>query len=100
MARRQGFNAFEKSVFSQRVLEHEVLRQRAGMRFDLRQEWQQRLGFGGKIEYAVHYQIIERFDAEAIAGSEQRAILAIDQRKSEHAAQMRDTVCAVSIVCR
>ena len=66
-------DALEEGLFPDRVLEREVLRQRFGGGFNIRQEWKQSLRFGSKIERIVDDGIIERFDAKSIACRDQPA---------------------------
>jgi hypothetical protein len=56
--------------------------------------FQQRLAVGGKAESARRVAVVERLDAQPVAGQEQRALAQIPEGEGEHADQMLDALFA------
>ncbi len=91
--RGQKFAHTVKQGFSiEAELENQIIPQRVGVGFDLRQKGQQGFGFRRKIKRAVLNRVIKRFDAETVARTKNVLLPLIPQRKGKHAAQMIDAI--------
>ena len=99
VAGQQLANAAKQRRRADRVLERQIFGQRLGVGFDRRQERQQRLGFGSEDEEAADDGVIERLDAEAVAGAEEAPAPVVPDREGEHAAQPVDAIGPVAVVC-
>ena len=95
---RQLANALEQGLAIEAELEGQVVAQAVEVGFDRRQEREQRLGFRGEQEGAVHDRVVERLHPEPIPSAEQRALVRVPQGKGEHAAQVGERVGAPLLV--
>jgi len=85
------------------VLQRQVVRQVGGV--DARVtgvrgggEGEQRLLLGGQVDPVDGLQVVQRLDAEVVAGAERPALLAVPDHEREHAAQAGEHLLAPVVV--
>src|SRR4029079_1244137 len=61
-------------------------------------EGQKSLHFGSEVKGIAHDGVVERLDAETVAGAEETLIRFVPKSESEHAAQMVDTIRTPSLI--
>ena len=98
MAGRQLPDPCEHRLFAHGELEGQILGKGTRVGLDVLQERDERLGFRGEVEDAVHDRVVERLDPEPVARGEQPALVLIPDREGEHAAQMIDGIQIVPVV--
>ena len=98
VAGKELLHALEQGLLADGELKGQVFGQRAGVGGDLRQKRQQGLGLRGEDEMIADDRVVERLDAEAVAGAEQAPFPFVPDGKGEHAAQVPDAFVAVAVV--
>src|SRR5262245_62481909 len=81
-------HALEERLACQAELKGEIVLEAVEISFDPGHEGQERLHLGGQVENAVHYRVVERLDAEPVAGADEALPGFVPQREGEHAPEM------------
>ena len=84
----------EKRLALEAELETQVFLERLGIRANALQERQQRLHLRREVEAILLLRVVERLDAEAIAGAEQGLRFLVPEREGEHAAEVLHAIGA------
>src|ERR1051325_4550663 len=99
MARQQLVDVFEKSFSGKAELKCEIVFKACQVRFDLRNERQQRFHFGSEIKSVAHGCVIDGLDTKPIARAEEFALALIPQCECKHATQAVDAILAPLSIC-
>src|SRR5258705_9851171 len=89
MTRPKQFHAVEERSLPESVLKSKVFGQgeRVGRDLEIR-ERQKRLYLGGERQTVSNSRVVQRLDAEAIAGQQQTMASSVPQRECEHAVKL------------